>query len=123
MNLKIQIAAEKDVPAFHQLQIEAFWEYRFPGVPSSALTETAETLKTALQTGARRFMFWRRRSARFGKIAIAAMEKRCGKYERRPLRDAFSAADFFDKLGDFAVNDYIEQMVKRGVVKIDHDFL
>ncbi|MGG7621227.1 hypothetical protein [Bacillus coreaensis] len=51
MNLQIWIANEGDIPNVHKLMLEAFEEYRFLDVPSSALNEPLETLQTAFKSG------------------------------------------------------------------------
>lgn len=49
MNIKIWLASEDEIPIVHKLMLEAFEEYRFLDVPSSALNETVDTLRTALE--------------------------------------------------------------------------
>lgn len=49
--LEIRLAHDKDVPIIHKLMLEAFEEYRFLDVPSSALNESLETLQNALKSG------------------------------------------------------------------------
>lgn len=51
MNLQIWLAKEEDIPIVHKLMLEAFDEYRFLEVPSSALNEPVETLLTAFKSG------------------------------------------------------------------------
>lgn len=51
MNLQIWIANEEDIPNVHKLMLEAFEEYRYLDVPSSALNEPLETLQTAFKSG------------------------------------------------------------------------
>lgn len=51
MNIEISLANEEDIPTVHKLMLEAFEEYRFLDVPSSALNESLETLQTVLKNG------------------------------------------------------------------------
>ena len=51
MKLEIRIATEKETPMVHKLMLEAFEEYRFLEVPSSALNESLETLQNAVKSG------------------------------------------------------------------------
>ncbi len=51
MNLDIRLANEKETPIVHKLMLEAFEEYRFLEVPSSALNESLDTLLNALKNG------------------------------------------------------------------------
>lgn len=51
MNLEIRLANEKETPIVHKLMLDAFEEYRFLEVPSSALNESLDTLLNALKNG------------------------------------------------------------------------
>lgn len=50
MKMEIRIADETDLPVVHMLMLEAFEEYRFLDVPSSALNESLETLQISINT-------------------------------------------------------------------------
>ncbi|WP_141430612.1 N-acetyltransferase [Bacillus sp. 03113] len=51
MFIEIKLAAEEDIPIVHKLMLEAFEEYRFIDVPSSALNESLETLQLSFKNG------------------------------------------------------------------------
>lgn len=51
MNIEILLANEKEIEIVHKLMLEAFEEYRFLDVPSSALNEPVETLLTNFMNG------------------------------------------------------------------------
>ncbi|NRD77865.1 GNAT family N-acetyltransferase [Bacillus sp. BRMEA1] len=48
--MEIKIAEEKDVPIVYQLMLEAFEEYRFLEVPSSALNESLDALQNTIKS-------------------------------------------------------------------------
>lgn len=56
MNLEIRLANEEETPIVHKLMLEAFEEYRFLEVPSSALNESLNTLLNALKNGSEKFL-------------------------------------------------------------------
>lgn len=47
--MEIKIAEETDVPVVYKLMLEAFEEYRFLDVPSSAINESLEELQIAVK--------------------------------------------------------------------------
>lgn len=56
MNLEIRLANEKETTIVHRLMLEAFEEYRFLEVPSSALNESLDTLLNALKNGSEKVL-------------------------------------------------------------------
>lgn len=51
MNTKLWLATLEEIPIVHRIMLEAFEEYRFLDVPSSALNEPIEMLQTSLNSG------------------------------------------------------------------------
>ena len=51
MNTEIRLVTEKELQIVHKLMLEAFEEYRFLDVPSSALNESLESLLNAIRIG------------------------------------------------------------------------
>ncbi len=56
MNIDIRIGTENDIATSHKIMREAFEEYRDLDVPSSAITEPVEKLKTAFNNGTENFI-------------------------------------------------------------------
>ncbi len=51
MNTKLWLTTEEKIPIVHRIMLEAFEEYRFLDVPSSALNESIERLQTVFNSG------------------------------------------------------------------------
>lgn len=51
MDNEIRLAKTEDAPLVHQVMMSAFKEYRTAEIPSSALNETVESIKEAIQSG------------------------------------------------------------------------
>lgn len=57
--VQIRLVTEKEAPIVHQLMLEAFEDYRFMDVPSSALTEPIDKLVQALKNGTEQAIIYR----------------------------------------------------------------
>ncbi len=57
--LEISLVTEEDAPLVHKLMLEAFEDYRYIEVPSSALNEPIDKLITALKNGTEQAILYR----------------------------------------------------------------
>ncbi|MEH7305633.1 GNAT family N-acetyltransferase [Neobacillus drentensis] len=51
MNIEVRVAKLDEIQTVHKLMLDAFEEYRFLDVPSSALNESEEELQNAIKSG------------------------------------------------------------------------
>jgi ribosomal protein S18 acetylase RimI-like enzyme len=56
MRIEVKLGNEEEIAIAHQLMIEAFKEYQLLEVPSSAINEPVDTLRTSFMNGTEKFI-------------------------------------------------------------------
>ncbi|PAE15108.1 hypothetical protein CHH91_15260 [Virgibacillus sp. 7505] len=59
----ITLATPEDASVIHRVMLTAFEDYRHKALPSSALSEKADSIRTCLNENEKAFLYWRGESA------------------------------------------------------------